>query len=161
MKACLHEGFTFIELMVTVGLTMFLFYGIAASYTQFTDDSRLRQAALTFKNDLRFAQSKATSGQKPINIACDELTGYQVSFTAGTYSVQAQCNPVQSLAPVITVTFANAVTFYPVPSRSLTFGVLTRGVNIDSAAAFTLVRGNRKYLITVTPQGDIIDGGLQ
>lgn len=163
------QGFTFIELLITVAITMFLFSGIIAGYNRFTAVTRVKQAALTLKNDLRLAQTKAQNGQKPIQVPCDELTGYQVAFSVThptpttnitTYSIQAQCNPSEPLVPSTTITLPALVTFSPVPPPIL-FGVLTRGANISSDLTITLMSGSMKYDMKVTPQGDIIEVGFE
>lgn len=154
------KGFTFIEILVTIAITMLLFSGTAASYSRFTDESRLKQAALTVKNDLRLAQNKAISGEKPLNMSCDQLIGYVVTFTDKSYSVQAQCNPNQVNAPIKTVSLGNTVSFVPVPAP-ITFGVLTQGVNISSDETITLSGANKTYKFTLSPQGEITDLGIQ
>jgi len=156
----MKSGFTFIELLITVGLTMFLFSGMVAGYNRFTDVSRLKQAALSFKNDLRLAQTKAIAGQKPINLPCTKLVGYEVSFTESSYSIRVLCNPSQPSAPLSTVTLSSKVKFSSFPSP-VTFGVLTQGVRSNTVIPFILESGGRTYEIRLTPQGEIVDVGLQ
>ena len=154
------KGFTFIELIITVGIIIFLFMSLVAGYNRFTDVALLKQAALTLKNNLRLAQSKAISGSKPLGLPCDQLIGYKLAFTQTTYTIQALCNPSQPLASTTTITLTGNVSFSPVPSP-VTFRVLTQGVDIAVDSTFTLIRGSKKYRLTLTPQGEISDVGLQ
>lgn len=154
------KGFTFIELLVTLGVAMLIFTGIVAGYNKFTDTTRIQQVALSFKNDLRLAQNKAVTGEKPLGLPCDELLGYQLSFTASSYSVKVQCNPPQNNAPEKKVDLPKPVTFSPVPS-SLLFKVLANGVNINAVTTFTFVSASLKYEMQINPQGIISDIGFQ
>lgn len=168
------KGFTFIEIMVTTAIAIFLFTGVISAYNTFTESSRLRQAALNLKNDLRAAQNKAISGEKPINlralgVTCDELVGYQITFInelqangamLGKYTVKAKCNPDQPQASETTFTLPQSVSFDTVPDP-LVFRVLTRGVDTNTDIKITLKSGGKTYLLTVSPQGDITDGGIK
>lgn len=170
------KGFTFIEIMVTTAIAIFLFTGVISAYNTFTETSRLRQAALNIKSDLRIAQNKAIAGEKPLNLkdlglTCDQLLGYQLSFSnifqpdgsyRGRYTVQAKCNPDQPQASVTTTDLPSGISFGPaaVPGPIL-FQVLTQGVDSDSDITIALKGGSKSYTITVTPQGTIIDNGIQ
>src|SRR3989338_10011742 len=60
----IKKGFTFIELLVVItifGLTASL---VTASYLTFERNQRLKNAALTLKNELRLIQNRALSGDK-------------------------------------------------------------------------------------------------
>lgn len=152
------KGFTLIELIVTVGVVLLIAGGVVANYNNYTDNQRVRQAALTLKNDLRFVQARAFSAEKPTG-GCSELVGYVISFTNTNYSIQSQCieGPVGSIA---TVNLPTGITFFPIPS-SLTFRVLTRGIANDNPVTITLVGRMKQYRLQINPKGDINDLGFQ
>ena len=112
-----------------------LLFGIGiAQYTQFNRQQILDQAAQELKNNLRLAQTKASSGEKPNG--CTTLAGYQVSFSSGTdnnpdtYRIQARCEPEglvgeKSFSLPLMVRFSS-----PLPS-SILFKVLAQGTNLN------------------------------
>lgn len=149
-------GFTLIELLVAMGIIVLIAGGVIASYDKYNNSQRLKQAAQTFKNDLRLAETKALSGQKPSS-GCTQLLGYQVSFTQNSYVIQAKCS--EGLAgETVTVTLPLGITFASVPQVIL-FGVLTTGVEND--VTLTLTGLSRSYIIGVSRSGDIGDLGFQ
>jgi len=149
------KGFSLIEIIVTLTLMLLLFGGAIANYTRYTDVQKLKQAALTLKNNLRMAQNKAQVGEKPPGIACTQLVGYEVSFTKYSYSYQAVCKPSAVGAPKTSFDLPNNVIFNPLPTKSMVFGVLTRGVNIASTTTLTLTSGKSKYELSIDPKGEI------
>lgn len=151
------NGFTLIELLVSLAIVFLMAGGILARYDTYTKSQKLKQAALTLKNDLRLAQSKASSAVKP-DTGCTELTGYTVAFpTSATYTLQASCTegPVGELT---TVTLPEGITFSS-PPASILFGVLTRGIAQD--VTITLTGSGRTYGVRVNRSGDINDLGFQ
>lgn len=152
-------GFTLIELMVSVGIIMVTLGGMIANYNGYNNRQTLKQTALTLKNNLRFAQAKALSGEKPTS-NCTELIGWTISFTSGTYTLQAQCTPQGSQGALVSVVLPTGVVFSPVPS-TITFRVLSRGTGLASVAPLSLVGFDQTYNLEVSPGGDISDGGVQ
>ena len=61
------KGFTLIELLVVITLFAITSTLITASYLTFEKNQRIKSAAQTLKNDLRFAQNKALAGDKGAN----------------------------------------------------------------------------------------------
>lgn len=150
------DGYSLIELLVVMAIIAILaVFGIAA-YQQFNKTQTLRQAAMTVKNDLRKAQTRAMASEKPTT-GCTALDGYKVSFTsANTYQIQAKCSnglgsPTDySLPTGINFTF----TSYP---ATFLFKVLGQGVDISSSSVIVIgICGfNKLYRITVTTGGEI------
>lgn len=153
------RGFTLIEILVTLIITMLIFVGTVAGYSRFTDLAKMKQVAATLKNDMRVAQNDALSGIKPLNVSCGSLDGYVFSFTANSYSYQAQCDGAPA-GRETKVVLPTPVTFSPIPSAVL-FDVLTHGVNVNADTTITLTNGNRNYALKLTPLGDIVDLGFQ
>jgi prepilin-type N-terminal cleavage/methylation domain-containing protein len=87
-----NKGFTLIEILIVITLTVILFGIGLAQYMNFNRLQILEQAAQELKNNLRLAQTKAANGEKPDG--CGVLNGYRVSFFSGdpyTYTIQAIC----------------------------------------------------------------------
>jgi len=114
------KGFTLIELLIVIvlfGITSTL---ITASYLTFEKNQRIKNAAQTLKNDLRFAQNKALAGDKGANSECPQastLVGWYVKFDTtqtSTYTYAGVCNTggVNSPFNPKTVTFPSGVTLY-------------------------------------------------
>jgi prepilin-type N-terminal cleavage/methylation domain-containing protein len=152
------KGFTLIEVVVSVSIALLTTGFIIANYNSYNDIQILKQAALTLKNDLRFVQSKAISGQKPTS-GCLQLTGWKISFTNTSYSYQPECveGPMD---PVTQVKLSPGVTFSPIPS-SFSMNVLTRGTTLPMTTVITLAGSNKSYRLSVNTSGDVSDLGLQ
>ncbi len=152
------KGFTLIELIIAVSIALLLAGFVLVNYNTYADTQKLKQAALTLKNNLRFAHSRATSGKKPAN-GCTELVGFRATFTGSSYSIQAVCT--EGLAGDATVTVLPAgVTFSPTPSN-ITFGVLTQGLLGGDGITITLTGSSKIYAIAVSVNGDMNDLGFQ
>lgn len=159
-KAHDTHGFTLIELLVAISLVLVLAGGIIVNYNRYSDRQRVRQAALTLKNNLRLVQTKALSAEKPgAPSVCSELLGYEVSFTATSYSWQPRCDEGLT-GTTQSVSLATALSFSPTPS-ALLFRVLTRGLVMDSPTMITITGASVSYRIQVSPSGDIADVGFQ
>ncbi len=152
------KGFTLIELIVTVGVVLLIAGGVVANYNNYTDNQRLKQAALTLKSDLRFVQTKAFSAEKP-GLGCSELVGYVISFTSTTYSIQSQCTE-GLVGSISTINLPTGISFFPIPS-AMTFRVLTHGIANDSSVIITLTGRTKSYRLQIDPKGDISDLGFQ
>lgn len=164
----LKQGFTLIEIVVSVGIVLLLLAGVVANYNNYNDTQKLKQAALTVKNDFRFLQSKGLAGEKPTDPSgvqtpdqfCVQLVGYQVTFLVSGYRYQAQCSPAQPNAQITTVSLPAGVTFTVYPSP-FTFRVLTRGTSLSGISTIRLSGSSHTYILTVSSSGDISDGGIQ
>lgn len=152
-----RRGYTLIELLVVIGVMFLLSGSLIANYNAFNDNQRLKQAALTLKNTLRGAQSRALAGQKPTS-GCTELVGYEISFTETSYSLQARCS--DGLAgEASAVTLPTGVTFSPVPS-SILFVVLTGRTDKTGDVSLVLLGLAKRYTLLLHSNGDIEDSGF-
>lgn len=148
------QGFSIIELLVVGGIILMLTGFIVVNYNNFNTVERLRQYGRNLRVDLRFVQNRASSGLKPAG--CTTLQGYQVSFTADTYTYQALCsNGLQGSAKVVTL--RDGIVFNPVPG-SIVFNVLNGTVREDRTIVLTSF--GRSYQIQVSRSGDINDVGM-
>lgn len=162
MKNLPHSGFTFIEIIVSIGILMLLMGGLLAGYNSYNQKQQLIQSALTLKAHLRLAQSRALSGLKPAS-GCTELVGYAVSFTSGAYSIQAQCKngAVTSLVGSTTNVSLPSTISLVSPPATIVFGVLTKGLLRDTPVTLTLNGFSKNYQLVVSTNGDITDNGVQ
>ena len=151
-----YLGFTLIELLVVTSIISILFVIGVAQYTNFNRSQILDQAAQELKNNLRLAQTMATSGEKPGG--CAVLDGYRVSFSSGnpdTYTIQAICggNPV---GPIKSFKLQSVVRFSSVPSPIL-FKVLAQGTNLNNDLTIRLnfTGTSLQRTVTVSKQGKI------
>lgn len=152
----MNKGFTLLELLIAIGIALVLSGGIFAGYERFNKNERLRQAGATLKSNVRLAQTKAISGEKPAS-GCSQLLGYGVSFTNVSYTIQAQCSEGFA-GPITRVTLPTSVTI-PTAVSPIVFGVLTGGVPVD--VTIILTSGSSSFPVTVARSGDINEGGLQ
>ena len=150
----MNKGFTIIELLVMMGIILLLGGGVVAAFNNFNENQRVKQAALAVKSNLRFAQNKALSGEKPSG--CGTLVGYTVTFAATSYVIQAQCDS-GLVGASISTSFPSGVSFVPVPS-SLTFAVLTG--RIAGSTSITLSGLNKTYSLTVSGSGNVSTVGF-
>lgn len=161
------KGFTLIEVVVTVAVTLMVTGFIIVNYNSYNNYQLLKQSALTLKNNMRFAQSNSYSGEKPTSAApspapiiCTTLVGYTITFQALGYVLQPQCNPEGLKPAIISVTLPSGVTFAPVPAP-LTFNALSRGTSLDSAVDIIFSGYSKQYTLEVSPGGDVSDKGFQ
>lgn len=96
------QGFTLIELLVVITLFGITSSLITASYITFERNQRIRNAAQTLKNDLRFAQNKALAGDKGANSECpltSTLVGWYATFITtqtSSYTYAGTCKDTQT-----------------------------------------------------------------
>lgn len=161
------KGFTLIEVVISIAIGLLATGIILVNYNSYNDTQTLKQAGLTLKNNLRFAQEKAVSGVKP-NSVCSQLSGYSVTFTASSYIIQALCNPEGVTGDTTTVTLPTKdISFTPIPTplnmpsvnlpgpSSFAFEVLSRGTSLESPLTITMIGFGKHYQLVVSPGGDI------
>lgn len=158
------NGFSFIELIVVIGIMMSITGFVVSNYNNFNGLEKLRQAGKTLRTNLRYAQTHATSGVKPASCttANQSLLGYSVIFTnaAGNnparYVIRAVCSGgVTWDLPIVEL--PRDVVYSSLPP-TITFRVLTGTINTTTSVTLSSV--GRTYTIQVSPSGDINDLGL-
>lgn len=92
------RGFSLIELMVVISLFGLASSLITASYINFERNQRIKNTASRIKNDIRFVQNKATTGDKgPGGVDCNasstDLGGWYFEVEKGqtSYSFGGDC----------------------------------------------------------------------
>lgn len=147
-----HHGYTLFELIIAVGIITIIFSFAIAGYNTFNKRERLRQAALTLKSNLRFAQTKAFSAEKP-SAGCDTFSGMQVTFTLTQYSIDHLCtNGVAGES--LTVDLSSGISFSSIPTP-FTFISLVRKTSLPDGQSIILTNGTATYTITISGVGEI------
>lgn len=146
-------GFTLIELLVASIILLTLTGAVLVNYNNYNGTQQARQAALTLKNNLRYAQSRAINGEKP-EIGCTQLDGYVVSFTETSYTTKAQCGGLP-VDPAQTVLLAGGLKFPTPTPPPMLFPVLSHGLDRDVTITITISELSKSYQVTVSKSGDI------
>lgn len=155
------KGFTLVELLVAMTILAVLVGVSVARFRQFNRAQIVKEAAKSFKADLRMAQSKAVTGQKPAS-GCDYLKGYTVKLQEDGYRLLALCDSGEVVLPEPydgLISLPSQVTFSAFPA-SLLFKVLGNGVEISGNVSSTTVvltgfNGMTTAEVVVTEKGEI------
>jgi hypothetical protein len=146
--------------MVAVSVGLVVSGLVIVNYNTYNTTQVLKQAALTIKNYIRFIQTKASSGEKP-TAGCTTLTGWDMTFSQSSYSYRPNCDGVPT-GVATTIYLPSGVTISSLPSQNpITFFVLARGTNLDSATTITLSGSGKQYGIQIGNNGEISDIGIQ
>lgn len=126
----LRNGFSLIELLIVISLFGLAASLITAAYLTFERSQKVKNAALTLKNDIRLAQNKAHTGDKGPDSRCGKseteplstssqvvLVGWYMTFSRAdgsnmSYTIKANCiyNGDQTYYTDKTVTLPDGVT---------------------------------------------------
>ena len=157
-------GFTLIEILVSMTIVGFLFSFGYASFRDFSRRQALAGVVKQVQGDLRLAQQKALSGEKPANVACtnpgNTLNAYNFfRSSASAYTIQADCSGSPTAVLVKTVNLPTGITIAlsgVTPLNTIKFKVLGNGTN-GTPATITLTQAgvpNPQFII-VTAGGEI------
>lgn len=154
-KSFSSQGLTLIELMISITIFGILVGLGMASYNEFNRSQTLKQAALNLKSNLREAQNKALSGEKPTT-GCTVLDGFEVRFTAGNYTILAKCSPGPTYGAATTLSLPSGVQITTFPSPNpLILKVLGQGTNIVNETDIVLSGFSKTQTVTVTSSGEV------
>lgn len=158
-------GYTLIELLVVTSIMALLFVVGMAAYNQFNRTQILQQTSLDLKNNLRLAQNKALSGEKPgIGTNCygKSLWGYQVVFLQDSYEIKVGCGEVYGqdfyrLIPQKKFNLPSSVRFKVVPPKTVPDPIFFKGLGqgLDQSATITLTGFGLEKTVTVSQTGEI------
>ncbi|MFZ2024957.1 MAG: prepilin-type N-terminal cleavage/methylation domain-containing protein [Microgenomates group bacterium] len=161
-----RRGFTLIELIVVVAIILIISVVTLLNYNSYTDRQRVKQAGFTLRSDLRLAQTKATSGQKPF--VCDNTTtlqSYEVTFSdcdgkGACYTIQPICMkegiPVDTQEEISTVLLPSGVAFQT-SYLPIQFLSVTGATNLDVDQSIVLTGADIIYTVNVSRSGSISD----
>lgn len=151
-------GFTLFELIIVVGIIVMVFGAALAGYNTFNRRERIKQAALTLKANLRFAQTKALSSEKPAS-GCTTFVGMRVTFTLTSYTIGHFCSE-GAVDAGQTISLPTGIQFTPQPV-DFTFLAVTEAISIANGETITLTNTSQNYSLTVSPSGSVTDNGFQ
>jgi prepilin-type N-terminal cleavage/methylation domain-containing protein len=147
-----RQGFTLIEIIVSVMLILILSGLLVAGYNGYTSTQSITQAAVTLKSNLRSVRTSAISGMKPAN--CDTLVGYTITFpSATTYRTSGVCmvgGVQQATGTTASYQLPPGVTFSPVP-QTITFYSINQAPTV--AQNISLVSQSKTVTIQVSANG--------
>ena len=153
-----QRGFTLFELIVAISILVLVFGLAIAGFNTFNKRERLRQAGLTLKANLRFAQTKALSVDKPTS-GCTAFTGMRISFTATSYTISHTCTE-GVVGTGETVTMQPGITLSPVPA-TFTFIPLKGSTSLPAGQTLSITNTMFTYSLAISGNGDISDQGIE
>ncbi len=153
----LNEAFTFVELLVSITIVGILF---AIGYVNFREFSRrqsVESVARKIRSDLRIAQSRALSGDKPSG--CDILIGYNFRVASITaYELEGVCGNGNTTTKTVDLANVGISISSPSPNPIL-FKAVAQGTNIPAgqtaSIVVTLTQANYAITVSVTGGGEI------
>lgn len=163
------NGYTLIELLVSLAVVGILVGIGATSYRDFNEKQTVKGVAQNLKNDLRKVQNKVLAGEKDCRtsfcggtvVGCGNdaaektLDAWLISFSANSYLLYGSCAGTQfsqttvNLPPNVSLTATQS----PLQFKVLGQGLVAEGTNC-------LIGFGRRYKIVVTTSGEIKDEGF-
>ncbi len=136
------SGFTLIEILVSMTIIGFLFSFGYASFRDFSRRQALAGVVKQVQGDLRLAQQKALSGEKPsgcTTLPVKTLNGYNFYRSAeNVYIIQADCSGLAAAVPVKSVTLPSGIKISAPSPNPIKFKALGQGTNIVSGESATI-----------------------
>lgn len=162
MSSHSSPGFSLIELLVVIVITLLLTGGALAAFTGYTTKRSVTSAVEELKTYFQTAQAKAAAGDLG---GCDQLTGYRVqTYLVGSVeevAVQAVCGAGEAEAAQ---TNALPAGISVSPNLDVVFQVLNAGVVLADGAStqdITVSNGTNSYLFTLYREGRVSEGAWQ
>lgn len=155
------KGYTLIEILVGITIIGLLFSFGYVSFREFAGRQALVGTVKQVEGDLRLAQGKALSGEKPEDTDCDSpkvLHGYLFRIISGgtTYRLTASCSGGNKVVKSVDLPagFTISSTIDPI-----LFKVLGQGTDIPSGQSATItitqVGTGKVSIVMVTSGGEI------
>jgi Tfp pilus assembly protein FimT len=151
----MSNGYTLIELLIAVSLTIILSgFGIAG-FNNFNRNQVVNSAGKKIAEELKYTQSLVINQQKPLN-GCITLNGYNFSITnssTGTYSITAVCTPACDGDDCIIKTETLGISLSG--ASSVYFNILTSGVTIIGENYLSITGNNLTKYVKICSGGEI------
>jgi len=150
------RGFTLIELMVVIGVTLLLVGGGLAAYNQFNNRQLVKRAGGAVTDLLRLAQTKALTGDKPSIGACssETLWGYQVRVGGQQFILEAVCG---TTAVDVSKTYAVTSGVTVGSGSQVMFKVLAQGAAPET---FCFTGYDLNYRVRILGSGEVVEDGF-
>lgn len=152
-----HQGFTLLELVISVAIMMLLVGMGVATYLQFNERQQVTSAAKELQELMRSAQTRSRSGDVPPG--CGTLSGYLIEGFVGSSQIlmYAVCSGGNILRSSLTLTGGVA----PVAGINMTFQNLKGGVTNPGIVTLRTPSLTYSYSFLVSQGGEISQGALQ
>lgn len=153
----MRRGFTLIEILVTLTIMGLLFGFGFAGFRDFSRRQAVASAGRMVIGDLRLAQQKSLSGEKPSGCT-GSLLRYDFNRVAGglSYQIIAVCSGGNNTVNINLPSGISISSFTPNP---ISFKILGRGTNVpvgtDAAISLTQTGTVNTMTITVNSGGEI------
>ena len=151
------QGFTLIELMISVAIGIILVGGGMAAYRGTGEREEVKQAGLSFQTNLRAFQQKAASGEKPVG-CLGTLDDFRIEadIDLSSYSVKAECTI--SDGPTTEFSLIEGIEF-DAGFSDIVFYSLKSEINGAQVVTINSREGNYTYEVTIEASG-VIQGEL-
>lgn len=160
----MKNGFTLIEVLISVTVVSFLLGISFAGYARLDQRQRLISAGQTVKNILRDAQSRAVNGEIDCSVCgcsptdISSSVGWYVDFS--TRQMYGQCGVTTFSSKSFDISSSIAITAHITPAAKLLFRNFPPGP--DQKATICLSdpnMANTYYSVVVKTSGDVGDSG--
>lgn len=146
MKTENSGGYTFVELLIFLTISTFIFGVGYASYRDFTSRQVLDASYKNLESQLNLARELALAGQKPSDCEGSTLNGYLVEFSQSLnqVTIKPQCSfangTIKSdVATTKTIDVSKGIQITTsVPNSTILFKVLGQGTDLQSGETLTL-----------------------
>lgn len=142
------KGYTLVEILVSLTVIGLLFGFGFASFRDFSRRQAVASAGRMVIADLRLAQSKALSGEKPCT---GNLSTYDFTVISTTsYQINAVCSGIVVNNVIVkTQPLPSGILISSAPSNTISFKVLGQGIS-GSGVTITLSQTGTTNISTVT-----------
>jgi len=147
-----NTGYTFVELLVGIGIVTTIFLVGYASFREFSRRQALSGLVKKITSDMRAIQQNSLTGQKPNGVLCSTLAGYSFVSLGNGYRLVANCSNANHI--IKTENFDTGVSL---SAGQAMFKVLGQGTDLDAEIVFTLTNTilNKTQTITIGKGGNI------
>lgn len=156
-----QQGYTLIELLIGISIIGIIFSVGFANFRDFARRQAIAGASREIAGELRLAQERALSGQKPSHVNCNDpnrLSGFSFLVEDSTsYSIQAVCSA--GTVDIKNVTLSPGIEISTPSPNPIVFKVLGEGTNIPDSSPASLdvihTQSGDKASILITSSGEI------
>lgn len=158
----LPNGFSFIEMIMTVSVFILLTIGGTISYREFNRNQQVIQSAKNTQQLLREAQKKARVGEKPSG--CESIRGYEVRgrTNSSTVELYAMCQEGTNIIQLLVNTVELSGNAGLSSDLTVRYKVLTGGAswsgNVTVQVPKYPAQATHRYQFEIDSGGSISEG---